>query len=246
MDTLLWILAATVLDGLVAFSGAAVMMLSKRIIDKALLALVAFSAGALLCGGLYHLFAESLASLSLETAMMYLMAGFVVFFLMEKFLHWHSCRGKECPVKPYAKLSLFGDSIHNFIDGLVIAAGLLVDVRFGLITTGLVIAHEVPQEIGDFGILVYGGYGKVKALFYNFLAQLTCVLGGIAGYAAGLQMAGMTPVLLAFAAGGFIYIAASDLVPEIHKTESIRAFFVYFAFFVAGIAFLIASKTLLG
>lgn len=240
MNTLLWILAFTLINGLVAFVGAITLLLNEKTLRKILYVMVSFSAGALLGGGLLHLLAESITVLSVDTAFLILIAGFSVFFLMERFLHWHHCHEKECDVHEYSYLILFGDGIHNFIDGLVIAAAFMADIHLGIVTSFLIIAHEIPQEMGDFGVLLHGGMSKRKALFYNFLSQLTCVLGGVVGYL--IPVEGFKTIMLPFAAGGFLYIAASDLVPELHKEADVKKSMISFLFFLIGVGLMMAIK----
>lgn len=244
METLYWILAATFLNGLVAFAGAFTLGLKPKTLKKILMFLVAFSAGALLGGAFFHLIAESLESIAVDTVFLLVMAGFCVFFVMERYLHWHHCHDTHCKTHPFTYLILVGDGVHNFIDGLVIAASFLVSIPFGVITTLMILAHEIPQELGDFGVLVYGGMEKNKALFYNFLSQLTCVAGGLVGF---FLAASFDPApLLPFAAGGFIYIATSDLVPELHKEPDNQKAVTHFALFLAGLAFMLAIKWVAG
>ncbi len=248
MPTLLLILAATILNGLVALSGAFSLFFSKKSLDHALPAIVAFSAGALLAGALLHLLPEALESLDSNAVFLYTVVGFVLFFFVEKILHWHHCKNIDpCgfqPKKTLGTMILFGDGIHNFIDGLVIAASFLVSVAFGVFTTLIIISHEIPQEIGNFGVLVYSGYSRTKALFYNFISQLTCVIGGAIGYFF-VSASEFGNYLLPFAAGGFIYIAASDLIPEMHKEIDIKKSIANIAFFVMGIALVYGTKLLI-
>lgn len=244
MTVLLWILLATIVDGFIAFAGALTFWVAEVNLRKIVKALVAFSAGALLSGAFFHLLAESIEELSVELSFYLVFVGFILFFLIEKFLYWHHCHEGKCEVHPVSYLILFGDAVHNFIDGLIIAASFLVDFGFGVITTLLILGHEFPQELGDFGVMVYGGMKKRKALFYNFLAQLTAVIGGLVGYFLSISV-GSVSFLLPFAAGGFIYISASDLIPELHKEKSIAKSMLSFLFFLFGIGFMIALKLLL-
>ena len=244
METLYWILLATLVNGLMALVGAFTLWLKPKTLNKLLMFLVAFSAGALLGGAFFHLIAESLEVIPAETNFLFVLAGFSLFFILERFLHWHHCHEGQCEVHPVSYLILFGDGIHNFIDGLVIAASFIVSVPFGIITTTLIIAHEIPQELGDFGVLVYGGMDKTKALAYNFVSQLTCVVGGLAGFflATTLDVAPLLP----FAAGGFIYIATSDLVPELHKEQDVKKAATHFIMFLFGLVLMLAMKHLTG
>jgi len=241
---LLWIILATIINGLVAFIGAFTFILKKGTLNRLLFVLVAFSAGALLGGGLLHLFAESLEMLDSMSAVLYLLFGFSVFYLLERLLFWHHCHEGVCEVHPYTSLIIVGDGIHNFIDGLVIAASFLVNPGLGFVTTIAIIFHEIPQELGDFGVLVYGGMKKGRALFFNFLSQLMAVVGGIIGFF--IAGAWDFTVLLPFAAGGFVYIAASDLIPELHKAISMKKSIFAFLMFLIGIMFMLGIKLVFG
>jgi len=246
MDTLIVIIAATVVNSMAALVGAVSLAFNKKTLDKILFVLVAFSAGALLSGAFFHLLAESLEELPVMDAFGMLFAGFIVFFITERFLHWHHCHQGVCDVHAFSYLILIGDAIHNFIDGLIIAASFMVEFGFGVVTTALVMGHEIPQELGDFGVLVYGGFSRKKALLFNFASQATCILGGIVGFFMATAMEGITLLLLPFAAGGFIYIAASDLIPELHKEPDTKRSAISFLFFLAGIGFMLAIKFIAG
>lgn len=242
MNILFWIILATIIDSLVALVGIFAIWMKEKSVQKLLIILVAFSAGALLSGAFFHLLPESLAHLASMVSFTYVLVGFVIFFIMERILYWHHCHDGKCDVHPVSYLVLVGDGIHNVVDGIIIAVSFIVSIPFGIITTLLIIAHEVPQELGNFGVLVYSGFSKAKALAYNLLAQLTCVIGGISGYFLSSKIQGVIPFILPFAAGGFIYISASDLVPELHKEPDIRKSLSSFSFFVIGILFMLAIK----
>ena len=242
---LAWILLVTFLDGLVSFFGAFTLALKEKTLQKILFILVAFSAGTMIGGSLLHLLPESFEALSsdIDLAMMVFIIGFSVFFIVERFLHWHHCHGTgECKVHTYSYMILIGDGIHNFIDGLVIASAFVVDVALGFVTSFAIIGHEIPQEIGDFGVLLHGGMKKSKALLYNFISQLTAVVGGLVGFfVLSDQLRAYT---LPFAAGGFMYIAASDLIPELHKEPNLGKSALAFAFFLLGVLLMLAIKIL--
>lgn len=242
MHILSLIIIATLINSLIALVGIFSLWMKQRSFKKMLLILVAFSTGALLSGAFFHLIPEALETLTPIAAFTYLLIGFILFFVIERFLYWHHCHDGKCRVHPVRYLILLGDSIHNLIDGIIIAISFIVSIPFGIITTLLVIGHEVPQELGNFGILVYSGLGKVESLIYNLLAQLTCVLGGVFGYFLSNSIEGIVPFVLPFAAGGFIYIAASDLVPELHKEPEIRKSLISFSFFIIGIVFMLVIK----
>jgi zinc and cadmium transporter len=220
MDALSWIVLATLVDGLVALVGVFTLWMKKGLFDMLVFLLVAFSAGALLGGAFFHLLPEAFEKMDTGTALLLTLVGFLAFLVVESYFHWHLSSG--CEVHPYSYLLLFGDGIHNFIDGLVIASGFLVGISFGIVTTIIVFAHEIPEELGIFGVLVNGGLGKKKAIVYSFLAQSTAMIGGVAGYFLSSSLLGTSAVLIPFAAGGFIYIAASGLIPEMHKEEGIK------------------------
>ncbi|MCD4739983.1 ZIP family metal transporter [archaeon] len=204
MDAFAWILVATLTSSVLSMIGAVSLSLKPKTLEKLLGLLVAFSAGSLLGGAFLHLLGESLELMSFDEAVLILIAGFCLFFIMERFFKWHHChKTSKCETHPFTYLILVGDGLHNFIDGLIIAASFLVSVPAGFLTTAMVIGHEIPQELGDFGVLIYGGLEKKKAILYNFLSQLTAVLGGIIGFF--LSQSGVTiDFLLPFAAGGFI------------------------------------------
>lgn len=242
MTTLAWILVSTFAMSLFAWVGLLTFALKEKYLRAILLPLVAFSAGALLGGAFLHLLPESIheGHSSLSTYL-WVLAGFTVFFALEQFISWHHCHKMPSEhIKPVTYLVLLADGIHNFIGGLAIAGSFLVSVNAGLITWIAAAAHEIPQEFGDFGILVHGGWKKSTALIYNFMSALTVVLGGIVAY----MIAGSfdTAFLLPFAAGNFIYIAASDLIPEIKQTESVRVGISHFVAFIAGLGLLLAVK----
>jgi zinc and cadmium transporter len=208
-----------------------------------LTALVGFASGSLIGGAFIHLLPESLEETG-QTVFYYVIVGIVFFFIMEKFLYWRHCHEEKCPVHTFAYLNLIGDGIHNFIDGMLIAASFILSYDLGVATTLAVIFHEIPQEIGDFGILIYGGFTKGKALAYNFVSALTAVAGAlITYYLAYVQ--GIEQFLVPFAAGGFIYIAATDLMPELHKKSHATESIIQLFSILAGIGLMSAMKILL-
>lgn len=232
---LLYILSATLIISLGALAGVVTYAVQAEKLAGALLWLVAFSAGAMMGGAFLHLLPEAVAVLPAETVFMVVLLAFGLFFLVEKLFHWRHCHKGECLEHSFGGLNLLGDSLHNFIDGLIIAGAFLTDVRLGWVTALAVALHEIPQEIGDFGVLLYSGYSRKRALFANFAVALTVVLGGLAGYFLGGSAAIFVPYLLPVAAGGFIYIAASDLLPEIRKETRLKKSMLLFAVFLAGL-----------
>jgi zinc and cadmium transporter len=220
-------------------------MIKDQILKRILLVLVGFSAGALMGGAFLHLLPEALGSSPEMIVFSYLIIGFVLFFVMERFLYWRHCHERKCNIHTFTYMNLTGDGIHNFVDGLVIAAGFVSSVELGLATTLAVIAHEIPQELGDFGVLLHGGFEKYKALFYNLLSALTAILGALVGFFLFPFVENLASFLVPFAAGGFIYIAGSDLIPELHKETDTRRALFSFIFFLFGIIFMAVIKLFL-
>lgn len=166
---------------------------------------------------------------------LYLIIGFFMFFIVEKILHWRHCHKGYCEIHTFAHMNLLGDSIHNFIDGLIMATSFIASIPLGVITAFAIATHELPQEIGDFGVLLHGGYEKKRALIMNFVVALTVVAGGIIGYFLLALIKPIFTFLLPFAAGGFFYIAATDLIPELKKEESMKKSVLVLLIFALGI-----------
>lgn len=242
LSTLLLIIAATLLVSIISVIGIITLILKKKLLDEILLILVSLSAGALMGGAFLHLIPEALEKFESFNLFLYVLIGFGLFFFIEKVLYWRHCHKGKCPVHTFAYMNLLGDGVHNFIDGLIIAASFIVAIPLGLVTTLAVALHEIPQEIGDFGVLVYGGFDKFKALSLNFITALTAIVGGIVGYFLSTYIEASTAFLIPFAAGGFIYIAASDLVPEIRKEMKFEKYITSFIVFVIGILVMYAVK----
>lgn len=242
METLILIILATFVISLGALAGIFTLALHEDKLTKILLFLVSLSAGALMGGAFIHLLPEAAEEIEGGTLFAIVLSSFIFFFFVEKLFHWRHCHKGECNVHTFGYMNLFGDAIHNFIDGLIIAATFLTDIRLGIISTLAVSLHEIPQEIGDFGVLLYAGFEKKKALIVNFLVALTVVLGGIVGYFSSFYLNNFIPYLLPFAAGGFIYIAASDLMPEIRKEASLKKSTLSFGIFLIGVAIMVVAK----
>jgi len=242
---LLWIIGSGLLMSAIALVGAVTLVLSEQMLQRLLLPLVAFAAGSLLGGAFFHMLPASFAAgINEITVYTLVLAGFAVFFGLEQFLHWHHCHRAEAACrKPLTYLILIGDGLHNFLGGLAVAGTFLIDIRLGIITWLAAAAHEVPQELGDFGVLVHGGWPKRQALFYNLLSALTFLLGGIIAYLASFRLD--VSYLVPFAAGNFLYIGAADLIPEIKAHADLRANIIHFVAFIAGAALMLWVRQVL-
>lgn len=235
MNTLIWILLSTIAISIISLVGIATLAFRDKPLKKIVMFLVALSAGALIGGAFLHIIPESLSFFSMEAVFILVLTGFGVFFCIEHYLKWRHCHEKDCKIHSFAHMSLFGEAIHNTADGLIIAAAFITSIPVGISATIAVAIHEIPQELGDFGVLVHGGYKKSKALLFNFLVALTAILGGIFGYfftsITQISLASLLPI----AAGGFIYIAASDLIPEMRKEKNMKRSTLQLLVFLIGI-----------
>lgn len=242
--TLVWILLSTVLVSLISLVGVFTFAFNERVLKRALFLLVGFSAGALIGGAFFHLIPEGLEEGSANAVFLYTILGFTLFFLLEKYFHWRHCHDGVCKIHPFTYLNLVGDGFHNFLDGIVIAASFMISLKLGMVTTLAVILHEIPQELGDFAVLVYGGFSKAKALWFNLMSALTAILGALLGFFISSLTVNFINFVLPFTAGGFIYIASSDLIPELHKEIDTRKSVAAFVFFILGILFMWLAKSL--
>ena len=245
MSTLAWIIVGGALMSAIAMVGSLTLVLKPATLERLLLPLVAFAAGSLIGGAFFHMIPAAIDAnantLGISVAMV---TGFTVFFVLEQVLHWHHChRAQSDCKKPLTYLILIGDALHNFLGGLAIAGTFLIDVRLGITSWLAAAAHEVPQELGDFGVLVHGGWSKRRALLFNVLSGLTFLLGGLLAYGLSFQM--NVSWLIPFAAGNFLYIGASDLVPEVNKHDDHKANAVHLLAFVLGVALLYFAKVMI-
>jgi len=243
---LAYIFLATFIVSLISFVGVVTLALKDKILNKILLILIGLSAGALMGGAFLHLLPEAVEKSTGLDVYLFVLIGFILFFLIEKVLHWRHCHKGECDVHTFQYMNLVGDSIHNFIDGLIMAASFVVAIPLGITTTIAIATHEIPQEIGDFGVLLYGGFSKKRAIMLNFVVALTAVLGGIVGYFVSKSIENIVVFILPFAAGGFIYIAATDLVPEIRKELDMKKYMATLFVFICGILIMWVTKVIFG
>ncbi len=235
----LYSLSSVIVVTLISLIGVIVLAVQQNVLNKIVFVLVSLAVGALFGDALIHLLPEAYESFSSSLTVGYLvMAGFLFFFLVEKYLHWHHHHDEESGVHihPVGYINIISDAIHNFVDGALIGVSYLVSIPLGLATTIAVVLHEIPQEIGDFGVLITAGFSRRKALWLNFATGLTAVLGTVLALIFGGRLAVLTDYAVPLTAGGFLYIAAVDLLPPLHKeTRPWRSLLQLIAI-VAGVA----------
>lgn len=246
MSLLVWIIVFTLIGGVLSVTCAALLLLvpenhHPRILPHG----VSFALGALLSVAFLDLLPDALTTVGVDHTQSILatvLIGILGFFLLEKLLIWRHCHSDHCEThseehfhQPAGTLIVVGDAIHNFVDGILIAAAFLTDINLGIITSLAVAAHEIPQEVGDFAILLQSGYGRGKALTYNLLSSLATMVGGVLAYFGLEHIHGWLPYILALAASSFIYIAVADLIPNLHQKTTARAAFQQIALIVAGV-----------
>jgi zinc and cadmium transporter len=237
VDAFWWILGGGVLMSAIALVGSVTLLLPERLFERIILPLVAMSAGSLLAGALFHLMPAAVEEMPGLSPWIWCMVGFGSFFMLEQFLHWHHCHKPTHDHKaPLGWLILIADGVHNFIGGLAVAGAFLIDIRLGMIAWLAAAAHEIPQELGDFGILIHGGFDKKLALLFNLLSGLTFLVGGLVAWGVSTQID--VSFLIPLGAGNFIYIAAADLIPEINREGDARRAVTHFLSFVAGVILL--------
>lgn len=240
-------ITAVVIVSLISLVGIFSLALNRKRLERILLFLVSFAVGGLLGDVFLHLLPEVSEEIGFNLgSSLAILGGLLVFFVLEKFIAWRHCHvftSEEHP-HPVVLLNLIGDGVHNFFDGAIIAGSFLASIPLGIATSLAVIFHEIPQEIGDFGILIHGGLPVKKALAFNFLSSIAAILGAILVLLFGLKTLGLEKFLLPFTAGGFIYIAGSDLIPELHKETNPTKSLVQFGGIVLGIAVMLALKIL--
>ncbi len=255
MEVYIYTLVSVFIVSLISVVGILIISLREHLLHKILFILVSVAAGTLFGGALLHLIPEAFEESTNPTYVsLFILLGIMAFFSLEKFLKWKhsheiedSCTDcvdekyiktlePENTPEPVGHLVLISDGVHNFIDGVVIAASYLISIEVGIATTIAIAVHEIPQEISDFAVLVHAGFSKFKALMMNFVSALSAVVGAVVVLIAGNTIESALPAIAAFAAGSFLYIAGSDLVPEIHKTSHPGRSAIQFFSILAGIA----------
>ena len=231
------LLAVTIVS-LLSLLGAIFIVLQRKILDSITTYLLAFSSGILLGTTFYDLIPEGYDALQ-GNIYTWVIVGFVAFFILEKFIHWNH-HGEETDAEEHSKkhiayLDLIGDGIHNFLDGAIIGVTFLTSIPLGVATTIAVIAHEIPHELGDFFLLLYVGFTNKKALWFNFLSALTAIVGTIFVFIFSANIISVSPYLIGFGAGNFLYIAASNLIPELHHKHNIKTSLIQTICLIVGI-----------
>ncbi len=227
--------------------GILTLSIKQEKLEKILIYMIAFSAGALLGDAFIHLLPEIIEEhgFTLQISL-FTLIGIGFSFTVEKIIHWRHCHiptSKSHP-HPLSIMNLVGDGVHNIIDGIIIGASYLISIPVGIATTIAVALHEIPQEISDFGVLIYGGFTKTKALLANFLIALTALIGAIATIFIGTNSEQALLFLIPFAAGNFIYIATADLIPELHKNSKLKQSIFQLIIFILGILIMASLLTL--
>lgn len=240
MQTISYILLSVLLVSIISFIGVLTLSINHKKLKKFLLYLISFSAGALLGDVFLHLLPEIIEKnlFTLITSLS-ILGGIVIFFGLEKIIHWQHCHRsmlEEHHIHAFAYTNLIGDALHNFLDGIIIAVSFLASIPIGIATTIAVILHEIPQEIGDFGVLLHAGFTKTKALLLNFASAILAILGAIITLLLTNKITSLQKFLIPITIGGFIYIAGSDLIPELHKeSDKISKSILQLIAFILGI-----------
>lgn len=238
------IILASAAVSLISLIGLATFSLKDRLLHSLLFIFVSFASGAMISAAFFHILPESIAAIGAPQTLQLTVVGMLVFFVLEKFLYWHHHHkhhhkgDKDEP--PFTYLNLMGGTIHNFVDGTVIAASFMASPATGIISTFAIISHEIPHEIGDFSLLIYGGFSRRKALIFNFISALAAMLGSLMTFFLLPLIPNITSILLPLAAGNFIYVACVDIVPEMHKERDGKKSVVQFVALLFGIALIMA------
>ena len=234
----LYAIGSVVLVSLFSLVGILLLLLREKILNYVVILLVSFSSGSLFGNAFIHLLPETVARNGFTVwVSIYTLSGIAGCFVVEKFVHWrhvHSPAHEE--IEAFAYMNLLGDAVHNLLDGVVIVSAYALDISVGVATTIAILFHEIPQEMGDFGVLVHGGLSRKKALFFNFVTALTALIGALLTMVLINFSQQLTVFLIPFSAGTFIYIAGSDLIPQLHKENEIRDSLLQLVFFSLGIS----------
>ena len=241
-------LASVVLVSLFSLVGIVLLLLKERILSYVVILLVSFSSGSLFGDAFIHLLPETVAEHGFTVwVSIFILCGIAGSFVVEKIIHWrHVHYPEQAEMEAFAYMNLLGDAVHNLLDGVVIAAAYAVDIRVGVATTIAILFHEIPQEMGDFGVLIQGGVSRKRALFFNFVTALTALAGAVVTILLINLVDQVIVFLIPFSAGTFIYIAGSDLIPQLHKEKAVRNSLLQLLFFSLGIAIMVFLRLEMG
>lgn len=240
---LLSVILATTIISSGSFVGVVTLAFNQKFLSKILLSLVSLSAGTMLAAAFLHLLPEAIDALGVVLPFQLTLASFIGFFILERFLHWRHCHHKDHMSKhTMGTMNLIADALHNFLDGVLIAASFATGAGIGIVATLAIAMHEIPQELGDFGVLLHSGYTRKRAILFNVLVSLTAILGGILGYVASHVMTQFAHLLIPIAAGGFIYISAADLIPELSRETSTKRTISMISTFILGVVIMYLIK----
>ncbi len=252
--TLAWIVAACLAGGLLSVGLAAAFALTVRASWVPML--VSYAIGALLGAAFLEVIPHAFERMEAHAAAATILAGIFVFFILEKLVLWRHCHTEDCEAHDHhaephdhgrsGMLILVGDTVHNFIDGILIAAAFLESTQLGVITAIAIVAHEIPQEVGDFLILLHSGYSKAKALVLNMVSSVASIAGGVIGYFALQSFSGAVPVLLGIVAASMIYVAVADLIPGLHKRTELRSTFSQVVLISLGVGSIALARLVFG
>lgn len=248
MEVWIYSLVSVSIVSAISLIGIFTLLFKRNFMQNILLFLVSFAVGGLFGDAFIHLLPESFEKLGINlTTSSLVLAGILIFFVLEKFIRWRHCHvpTSEQHPHPVVFMNLVGDGVHNLIDGMLIGAAYLVSIPIGIATTIAVILHEIPQEMGNFGVLIHGGLTIRKALLFNFLTALTAIAGTILSLTVGPHLHGYALYMMPITAGGFLYIAGSDLIPELHQESSTVHSIIQFLSILLGIG-VMALLLLLG
>ncbi|MFN8257050.1 MAG: ZIP family metal transporter [Bacteroidales bacterium] len=209
--------------GSVALAGLMLLLKGDKL-EKISTYLMYFAGGTLLGAAFLGMIPKAISMSKPKLILQFIIFGIMFFFLLEKIILWRSCRNKDCErhTNAAAQIILLGDAFHNAIDGVVIAAAFLTSIELGIFVTLSVVLHEIPQELGDFGILIKGGFSRVKAFWFNVLSGTTAIVFGVAAFYTLDLVKSLIPYALAFSASSFLYIALADLIPEMHRKTELK------------------------
>jgi zinc and cadmium transporter len=244
MEPIFYGILTTAIISLGSFAGILTLVFQEKLLSKIIFLLVSLSSGVLMGNAFIRLLPEASKTLPPDAVFGIALCAFIVFFLVEKLFHWRHCHRVNCDEHIFGYMNLFGDAVHNFIDGIIIGGTFVTGIPLGILMAVTVALHEIPKEMCDFGVLLHAGFTKKKALLSNFFVKLTIVMGSVLGTLFASNIHGFVSYLLPFAAGGFLYIAASDLIPEIKKEDNLKKSTISFLIFLSGIGLTYLTKML--